>query len=212
MTGDFSLADLTSAKGWVDVRCDLRIWILIPSGFPPELGLDRDTWASAVAEAWWQQSGLRYGQDMVAKLAFMLETLRQDGYANFPCHQIWAHYRDFTLPPLPLHIGIWKMTGPRDQQLRALSGATEPDAIRPPAVTEYTTDALGTGFRTLRHTRSDSGAVCGILGFAFRSEEFETDVQVTTGTPDLRQLQRATDDIENFVRGISVYGYPEQPA
>lgn len=212
MTGDFSLADLTSAKGWVDVRCDLRIWIRIPAGFPPELGLDRDTWAPAVAEAWWQQSGLRYGQDMVAKLAFMLETLCRDGYANFPCHQIWAHYRDFALLPLPLHIGIWKMTGPRDQQLRALSGATEPDAIRPPLVTEYATDALGTGLRTLRHIRSDSGAVCGILGFAFRSEEFETDVQITTGTPDLRQLQRATGDIEDFVRGISVYGCPEQPA
>ena len=164
MTGDFSLADLTSAKGWVDVRCDLRIWILVPAGFPPELGLDHDTWAPAVAKAWWQQSGLRYGQDMVAKLAFMLETLRQDGYADFPCHQIWAHYRDFTLPPLPLHIGIWKMTGARDQQLRALSGAAEPDAISPPAVTEFTTDALGDGLphsaahkvrqrRGMRHAR-----------------------------------------------------------
>jgi hypothetical protein len=212
MTGDFSLADLTSKKGWVRTRCDLRIWIPVPAGFPPETGLDRDTWAATMAGAWWEQSGLRYGPDMVTKLAVMLETLREDGFANFPCHQIWAHYRDFTLPPLPLHIGIWKMTGPRDQQLRALSGATDPDVIRPPEVTEYTTDALGTGFRTLRHIRSDSGAVCGMLGFAFRSEEFETDVQVTTGTPDLRQLHRATGDIETFVHGMSVYDNPERPA
>lgn len=104
------------------------------------------------------------------------------------------------------------MTGPRDQQLRALSGAAEPDVIRPPEVTEYTTNALGTGFRTLRHVRADSGAVCGILGFAFRSEEFETDVQVTTGTPDLRQLHKATRDIEDFVHGIRVIDYQEQPA
>jgi len=84
MTGDFSLADLTSTKGWVDVSCDLRIWIPIPVNFLEELGLDRDTWASAVAEAWWEQSGLRYGPDMVGKLAFMLETLRERGYAA-PC-------------------------------------------------------------------------------------------------------------------------------
>lgn len=212
MTADFSLADLTSKKGWVRTRCDLRIWIPIPAGFPPEVGLDPDTWATAMAGAWWEQSGLRYGPDMVAKLTFMLESLREQGFQNVPCHQIWAYYRDFTLPPLPLHIGIWKMTGPRDQQLRALSGATDPDVIRPPVVTEYTTPALGTGFRTLRHTGADGGAVCGILGFAFRSEELETDVQVMTGTPDLRQLHRATGDIEDFVHAMSVYDNPERPA
>jgi hypothetical protein len=47
-----------------------------------------------------------------------------------------------------------------------------------------------------------------MLGFAFRSVEFETDVQVMTGTPDLRQLQKATGDIEDFVRGMSVYHNP----
>jgi hypothetical protein len=86
MTAGFSLADLTSKKGWVRTRCDLRIWIPIPAGFPPE------------------------------------------------------------------------------------------------------------------------------LGFAFRSEEFETDVQVMTGTPDLRQLHKAIPDIEDFVHAMSVYDHPEQPA
>ena len=74
MTGEFSLAGLTSQKGWVRTRCDLRIWIPVPAGFSPETGLDRDTWAVTMAEAWWEQSGLRYGPDMVAKLAVMLET------------------------------------------------------------------------------------------------------------------------------------------
>ena len=208
MTADFALGDLTSKKGWVRNSCDLRLWIPCPAGFPEDFGMDRDSWAAAMAEAWWEQSGLRYGPGMVAKLAFMLDALREDGYENVPCHQIWAYYRDITLPPLPLHIGIWMMTGDRDQQLRSLSGAADPDVIRPPVVTEFTTGNLGTGFRTLRHTESDSGAVCGILGFAFRSEEFETDLQIMTGTPDLRQLHKATRDIENFIHGMSVYYNP----
>jgi hypothetical protein len=51
-----------------------------------------------------------------------------------------------------------------------------------------------------------------MLGFAFRFEEFQTDVQVLTGSPDLRQLQRAIPDIEDFVRAMTVYENPVPPA
>lgn len=212
MTTGLTLADLTSRKGWVRTRCDLSIWIPVPAGFPAELGLDRGSWATVAANAWWEQSGLQHGPDAVDKLAFMLEALREQGYAAIPCHQIWALYRDVALPLLPLHIGIWMMTGERDQQLRALSGAADPHVVRQPITTSFRTDALGNGFRTLRHIKSESGAVCGMLGFAFRSEEFQTDVQVLSGSPDLRQLQRAIPDIEDFVRAMTFYENPVLPA
>lgn len=205
MTSDGMLAELASKKARVRVNCDLRVWIPCPAEFPPELNLDRDSWADAMAEGYWEQSGLRYGPDMVSKLAYMLKTLHKQGYENVPCHQIWAYYRDHTLPPLPLHIGIWAMRGERDQQLRSLSGAGDPAVIRPPVITEFTTESLGTGYRTLRYVKYGAGNVVGMLWFAFRSEELETDVQVITGTPDLRQLQKATGDIEDFVRGMSVH-------
>lgn len=209
MSDDFALGNLTSTKGWVRNTCDLRIWIPCPARFPD--GLDRDSWAAAMAAGWWEQSGLTYGQEAVSTLARMLRVIHEQGYKNVPCHQIWAHYRDITLPPLPLHIGIWKMTGDREQQLAGLSGATDPDVIRPPAVSAFTTKALGAGVRTMRHKQAD-GTVVAMLGFAFRSAEFKTDVQVSVGTPDLRQLQRATRDIEDFIHGMSVYHYPEPPS
>jgi hypothetical protein len=209
MSEDFALGNLTSTKGWVRTSCDLRIWIPCPARFPADL--DRDSWAAAMAGGWWEQSGLNHGQGAVATLAHMLRVIHEQGYENVPCHQIWAHYRDMTLPPLPLHIGIWKMSGDREQQLPGLSGATDPDVIRPPAVSAFTTKALGTGLRTMRHKEAD-GTVVAMLGFAFRSAEFETDVQVTAGTPDLRQLQRATRDIEDFIHGMSVYYNPEPPS
>jgi len=206
MSAGLTLADLTSKKGWVRNNCDLRIWIPCPYRFPE--GLDRDSWAAAMAEGWWEQTGVKYAPEAVRRLASMLRVLHQEGYENVPCHQIWAYYRDVTVPPLPLHIGIWMMRGDREQQLLSLSGAADPDAVRTPVVTRFATESLGDGFRTMRHTRYDRKKVCGMLGYAFRSEQFETDVQVMTGTPDLRQLQRAMGDIETFVRGMSVYYNP----
>ena len=103
------------------------------------------------------------------------------------------------------------LVGQDARMLLELSGATDPDVIRPPAVSAFTTKGLGTGLRTMRHKEAD-GTVVAMLGFAFRSAEFETDVQVTAGTPDLRQLQKATRDIEDFIHGMSVHYNPEPPS
>lgn len=211
MTADFSFADLTSEKGWVRTNRDFRMWIPCPPEFTEGLGFDRDSWAAAMAEGWWQQSGLSYGPGAVGKLASMLKIIQEHAYEHIPCHQVWIYYHDFTQPPLPLHIGIWKMIGDRAQQLRALSGAGDPDVVRPSIVSEFATAPLGTGYRTFRHKADDSGRVIGFLGFAFRVEQFETDVQVLVGTSDLRQLQKATADIEDFVGGLHVYYNPAEP-
>jgi hypothetical protein len=207
--GSLTLADLTSVNGWVRARPDFRIWIPCPAKFPEDLDLGRDLWAETMALAWWQQSGQRYGRDKIIKLARMLRVIHEQGYEDVPCHQIWACYLDTRVPPLPLYLGIWATRGDRERQLRALSGAADPDVLRPPVITEFTTRALGTGIETVRHKDAGHGMVVEMLGFAFRSEEFETDIQVTVSTPDLRQLQRATPVIEDFIRGISVYYNPK---
>jgi hypothetical protein len=208
MTSDFSLANLTSKKGWVRVKPDPRIWLPIPAQIPEGLDYDEETWAPAIAEAWWELSGLKYSPAAVQRLAVMLRAVREQGFEMVPCHQVWAWYRDIDLPPLPLHIGIWQMTGEREQQLSALSGATDLDVIRAPEISTFTTESLGTGFRTLRRKQTPEGTVVVMLGFAFRSEELETDIQITTGTPDLKQLARATPDIESFVHQVDVYYHP----
>lgn len=211
MSSDFTLADLTSKKGWVRVNPDPRIWLPIPAEVPPGLGYDDETWATAMAEAWWELSGLKHSPASVEQLAVMLRTVRQQGFEMVPCHLIWAWYRDIALPPLPLHIGIWQLTGEREHQLSALSGAADRDVIRPPQTQTYTTESLGSGFRTIRYKQAEKGTVVAMLGFAFRSEELETDVQITTATPDLRQLDRATPDIEHFIHQIDVYYHPATP-
>ena len=70
---------------------------------------------------------------------------------------------------------------------------------------EVTTEHLGAGLRALRQRTRDKGQLQALLGYAFRVEEHETDLQVFTTTSDLRALTVAGDDIERLVQGITVY-------
>lgn len=194
---------LTSEKGWVRTVCDHRFWLACPRGFPP--GYDRDSWAAEVAQAWWDVSGLKYQRSSVDRLAALLRLIHEDSYASVPCHQIWIYLRDPAVLPLPVHIGIWQLSGDRDEQLTRLSGAGDPDVVRPPVVSPFVTDNLGEGVRATRQKRREDGQLYAVLSFAFRSVEFETDVQVMASTTDLGALREATGDIEDFVRGMSVY-------
>jgi hypothetical protein len=156
-------------------------------------------------------SGLKYEQSSVDRLAAMLRMIHEDGYANVPCHQIWVYFRDPTALPIPVHIGIWKMDGDREERLLQLSGAGDPDVVRPPFVGPFVTENLGEGICTTRHKRRENGELYVVLAFGFRSEELETDVQVMASTTDLGELRKATADIEDFVRGMTVY-YNATPA
>jgi hypothetical protein len=208
MSEDGAPASQTSEKGWVQARGDTRFWIPCPAGFPP--GTDRDSWARMMAAAWWEQSGRTYPATAIEQLAAMLRRIHEQGYAQVPCHQIWIYLRDPAVPPLPVLIGIWKMQGERNERLRALSGADDAVSTRPPEVTELATENLGTGIRALRYRMRESGALA-MVGYAFRSEGFETDIQISTATRDLRQLGTAIIDIEELIRGITVHTPVAQP-
>jgi hypothetical protein len=192
----------TSKKGWVRVDCDLRIWIPCPGVFPPDM--DRDYWAAESARLRWEDARLPSSQAAVDALAAMLRMIHEDGYENVACHQIWIYLPVPTALPLPVYIGIWEMTGERDEQLRALTGNTDPEVVRPPFTEEFPTILYGNGWRTLRHRRLDDGTLYGVLGYALRSVEYETDVQIFASTQNLPQLQQATADIDVLVRGITV--------
>jgi hypothetical protein len=49
-----------------------------------------------------------------------------------------------------------------------------------------------------------------MLSYAFRVEEHETDLQVFASSTDLRALKAAGDDIERFVRRITVHGETDE--
>lgn len=201
MREDSAPPDRISEKGWVRAPMDNRFFIPCPETFPEEH--DLATWCRILAEGWLERSGLPRLTPAVEVLAGAIQRCH-DGYARVPCHQMWIYMRNPVVPPLPVLICNWKMQGERATRLRHLSGADDAASTRPPDVTEFVTDHLGAGIRAL-HYREREGGIVALVGYAFRSEEFETDVQISAATSGLEQLENALGDIEEFIRDITVY-------
>ncbi|MCK8435753.1 hypothetical protein G3I77_22875 [Streptomyces sp. D2-8] len=69
----------------------------------------------------------------------------------------------------------------------------------------FTTEALGTGLRSLRDTQTEENCtiVAGVR-YAWRSQEAGCDVVVIVAAPDPRRVLGAMDDIDAFVERITV--------
>jgi hypothetical protein len=178
------------------------VWIPCLPKFPD--GYDRRSWADECARLWWESSGLSHGAAEITALAAALHEIHEASYGRVPCHLAFIHLPDPRLAPLPVYLGIWALEGDRDARLRDLTRADDTETIRPPIVDEFTAPALGTGLRTLRHKRRDDGPVWAALRYAWRSDQYETDVQLWTSTADLGRLQRAISDIDTFARVVTV--------
>jgi hypothetical protein len=203
LSGDPADETVTSELGWVRVDVDVRRWIPCPVVFPD--GYDRDSWAMTAAAAWSEQWGLPAESDEVERLTAMLKAIHERANLRVKCHQTWIYLPDRFTAPLPVFIAIWRQSGERDRRLRLLAGADDKSSARKPQVAEIATEHLGTGLRVLRQQAGDKGQLRALLGYAFRVEEHETDLQVFTITSDLRALTLASDDIDRLVQGITVY-------
>jgi hypothetical protein len=192
---------LTSQKGWISVDFDKTFWVPCPPSFAP--GVDRDRWASAYARACWENSGLKYGKRQVAALAQSFASMHASAYATLPCHLALIHVRDPRKVPLLVCFGVWQAAGDRQEQIRLLAGADASGTMEPPIVTEFPTENLGGGLKVLCYFR-DKGTVTASLGYAWRSEEFETAVRLFTACPDLGRLEGAMEDIDELARRIQV--------
>lgn len=194
---------LASRKGSVDIDRDVLqtlTWVPCMPDFPE--GEDRESWAAQSAALWWGASGLKHGKHEVGALASMLSAIHKDVYAAGHSHMAFIHLPDPRLLPLPVQLGIWAMDGERDEALRLLVNADDPEAVEPPVVEEFTTERLGSGLRAVRHRRGRAGEVHGYLDYAWRSEEFETDLRLFTFSWSLDRLERAIPDIEAFARAM----------
>ncbi|HUN36926.1 MAG TPA: hypothetical protein VMU95_33425 [Trebonia sp.] len=190
-----------SPRGRVSVAYAPWIWIPCPPDFHE--GVDLSSWAAHHAHEWWANSGQEHGEPQVRLLATMLAEMHDYAYANLPMHQGVIHLPETGLAPLLVSFGFWAATGERTAQLRALVHADDPDAIRPPEVSEFATERLGPGLKSLVYTRTDV-TLSAHLCYAWRSEELGTAVRMFTACPDLGRLHRALPDIEQLARFVTI--------
>ena len=203
MTDPASLDAMTSKKGWPKVDYDKTIWIPCPPAFSEQL--TREEWARGFATLWWDASGRKHGKRQVRALEQTLVEEQRGIYATLPCHAALFHLPDVTVPPLAVCLAVWQSIGDRDTQLRELVHADEPLAVEAPLVEPVSTGRLGTGLRSQYYQREPGGSeLMGMLNYAWRVEDLETDLRVFTGCPDLGRLEGAMADIDELTRAISI--------
>lgn len=197
-----------SSDTFARVEYDISVWVPCPPVFPP--GYDRDRWAQECAAAFWQRPGLTYSDMDVALLAARLAKIHEDTYGHIPCHLAFIHLPDPRLAPLPVYVASWKSEGDRDEQLRAMTHAGDPEAIRAPIIDEIATGSLGTGLRVLLHlpAEDDPNAMYGALSYAWRVDKQQTDLRIFTVCPDLGRLQRAIPDIDQLAQVTTIVPLP----
>jgi hypothetical protein len=202
-----TMGDLTSKKGWVRIKYDQFAWIPVLPVFPD--GHDLESYSATAAEEWWQMSGLRHAEVDVLRLRHLLIAAHADTFSRIPCHLAFMHLPDPRQMPLMLYVGVWEATGDRDEQLRMWCLASDPGAVERPVIEQITTDRLGTGIRVMRYRHHDDGALYAALRYAWRSEEFETDLVLNTAAEDLGRLRRAIPDIDDFANATSIISRAE---
>ena len=194
---------MNSKKGWPKIAYDKGIWIPCPD--PDDDQKKNERWAKLYATAWWEVSGLKYGKKQVRNMEQGLLDLRRGIYATQPCHTALIHLPNVDVAPLPVMVAAWEAVGDKDSQLRVLVRADEPEAVETPLIEPFTAEKLGTGLKSQYLQKFKHGPdLTGVVNYAWRVEDMETDVRVFTACGDLGRLQAAMPDLDQLTNTISV--------
>lgn len=193
------------------VEHDPAVWLRVPPFWGEQNWPDHRAWARDVAEACWGDFGLDPGEGEVDNLALALAAYAEKLQSGeLPAQDFYLHLPDPRMVPLAVNLGVWDAEGEQETALRALSNADDPEAIEPPIVETFSTEHLGEGLRTLRYCpfepRPDRprepGALYASLNYAWRVEEYESDVRLFSSSPDIGRLIQVINEIDELACGI----------
>jgi hypothetical protein len=159
--------------------------------------------AEQVAQQFGEMAERLGGMPRAESAKAMLE-MRADLFAHWPGHYLYFHMGAPRRRPLPVMVGVWQPTGERDEQLRTLAGYETEDLTEPPVMDEFVSGHLGSGVRVrcVQKSPRRRGSPVGLLGYAWRSAELETDLQIRTVCTDLGWLANETPAIDAFARAM----------
>lgn len=205
------ISALSSERGRLAVRYDIATWMSCPPIFPE--GYDREKWALTFAIAFSKRPGLHPSEREIKNLAATLVKIHEYTYTKVACHLCFIHQPHPSLAPLPVFMAVWRPIGERDEALRRLTNADDPEAIQSPEVQEFTTRELGQGLKVLRFgrqpgKRGKEGEIFGALNYAWRNEKLETDLRVFASTGNIGRLRQAIPDIDELVNVTKIVPAP----
>lgn len=185
---------------------DEALWIVLPT--IAEEGAPRDHWEWARRTA--RTFGLGADGDGIEEAATTLARVADHvGRRRDPdddlAEVVLVPHREGAVLPLPVQVHVWPCSETdREDELRALVRADDPDAVEPPVVERIALPRLGEGLQALSWFPLGDGAGClyAVLSYAWRVEESDADVRVSCSTPDLGRLSLAVEDIDELVQGL----------
>ncbi|MFJ6569858.1 hypothetical protein ACIQNU_20795 [Streptomyces sp. NPDC091292] len=190
----------------LDIGCDPLRWLELPPRWDTEEWPDISVWAGTCAELFWRayrsdpdDSGIAF---LAGRLKHFAEAFAPEPFDTRVLLRMWEP----TTMPLQVCTMVRPAEGDCEATLRTLVGADDdPDALEPPVVEPFHTDALGEGLRAFRYLRyDDTPEVIAALRYAWRHEKSGADVLLWTATHDTAQVIRAAQDIEELAHTLSV--------
>jgi len=189
----------------LDIDLDPSRWLEIPPRWDSAEWQDINVWARECAELFWRSYGQNPGE---SGISFLAGTLRRfaEAFAPEPFDtRVLLRMWEPTVMPLQLFTMVKPAQGNREETLRFLVGAEDPDVVETPVVESFRTELLGEGLRAFRYLRQDdTPGVLAALRYAWRDEEVGADVVMWTATDDTAQVIRAAPDIEELAHRVSV--------
>ncbi|WP_328770956.1 hypothetical protein [Streptomyces sp. NBC_00286] len=194
---------------WPFVDYDTDLWMRIPDSWEGTPWKGPKEWGRYMSEAWWGDSEFEPSRKDLKGLATTLQACAERFPGSHPGFDVYLHLPDPRLMPLPVYVASVEADGDREETLRELVTTDDPDLVERPIVEDFTTEALGTGLRSLRYAQTEEDrTIIACVRYAWRSEEAGCDVLVIAAAPDPRRVLGAMDDIDAFVGRISVTAGP----
>ncbi|WP_282704299.1 hypothetical protein [Streptomyces sp. CC219B] len=167
---------------------------------------DIHAWCREEAEDLWADRELDPGAQGID---FVAGTLGRCAEALSPPgsdHWLFLHRNHPTDMPLPVFAAIGPVSGPREETLRALTLADDPDAVEPPVVKSFTSQRLGEGLTVFRYLPQEgSRHLLACVRYAWQVAEHGADVVIWTATEDVARIMHAAKDLENLARSLDIY-------
>jgi hypothetical protein len=205
--------ELDMTEGWVelehefslDIDYDPSRWLELPPRWEREEWQDIGVWARECSQLFWQSYGQSPGE---SGIDFLADTLQRLALAfapeSFDTRAVLRMWEPLTMP-LPIIATVKPAQGDRDEALRTLVRAEDPEAVEPPVVEPFRAELLGEGVRAVRYVQQDDAPeVLAALRYAWRDEEVGADVVLWTASDDTAQIIRAATDIEELTHRVSV--------
>lgn len=183
----------------VGVDYSPETWIPCPLTFEQ----DRLSWARYHATRRWARSGKEHRDPEVTNLAWTLIALHEQAYRSEDADDAFIHMPDLDAEPLLVVLCVREAEG---AQLRDLAHADDPGTLLPPVVIQFTTEALGTGLRTLYYVRRER-AVIATVAYAFWSQKYRTALLMRAASADPGRLRRALPDMDRLAHTMTVMPY-----